>query len=112
MKFDWIFICSYCDSPHGSGFLCTECEIFKCDDCASRLEISEGICVECLQNSAPRAGSYLVQIIIPGESLRSGRVLSLEAASLDGVLRNSLKRIQEIQQPAKPRELLLRIRFA
>lgn len=91
MKNETMVVCFYCDSQDSAAFVCSECEVNKCEECFSRIERHEDICVECLQNSSLFAdNNFVIQVVSSLDPSPGKRISYFEGTDLQGTFTQAL----------------------
>lgn len=110
MKYRSLFGCYYCDCDDVSGFVCSECEVNKCEECVSRMETYEGMCVECLQDSFGFPNTAGVIRIVSSLGQGGGaRILYIEASNLQKAFNQALNVIRRTMPGTHSAEIVIRI---
>lgn len=108
MKYRSMFRCYYCESEDVAGFVCSECEVNKCEECVSRNETQEAICVECLQNSSLFSKHFMIQIVASLNPGPGKRIVYIQGSDLEGAFDQALQILHRLQ-PGTHSEILLRV---
>ena len=110
MKYRSSVSCFYCSSDHPSEFVCSECEVYKCLECVSRIETLKALCVECLQNSADSSESkIMIRIVSPLMESRGNRILFVGGPDIVAALQNAMHALQQLPSTSRSREIVIRI---
>lgn len=109
MKNETMFVCFYCDSEDTAGFVCSECEVNKCEECFSRIERDEAVCVECLQYSSLFANnSFVIQVVSSLDPSPGKRISYFEGTDFQGTFAQAVHFLKQTL-PGKHSEIVIRV---
>ena len=110
MQYQLKVACFYCESDEASGFICSECEVYKCEECFSRGEFHEAICIECSQNKSESAeNDFQIRIVAPFAGTFGNRILHVYGDSLESTFQNALQMIRTLLPRQNSTEVVIRI---